>query len=70
MLQARELARHHGVRLDRTERVANSLGKLAGTVTRFNAELAHDVKVRRASRSLSVRQQRSCSRLKAHQRDR
>ena len=54
MIQARELARRHGMRLDRTERVANSLGKLAGTVTRFNAELAHDVKVRSASRSLSL----------------
>ena len=45
--QARDIARRTGVRLDRTERVANSLGKLAGMVTRLNDELRNDVKVRR-----------------------
>ena len=44
--QARELARRTRLRLDRTERVANSLGKLAGVVARLNQELEHDVKVR------------------------
>ncbi len=32
--------------LDRTERVANSLGKLAGMVTQLNEQLQNDVKVR------------------------
>ena len=44
-VQAREIARRTGICLDRTERVANSLGKLAGMVTRLNAELQNDVKV-------------------------
>ena len=48
--QARDLERRTGIRLDRTERVANSLGKLAGVVTRLNQELQHDVKVRTRSR--------------------
>jgi len=36
--QAHKLARQTGVRLDRTERLANSLGKLAGSVSRINAK--------------------------------
>mmetsp|Transcript_39795 Transcript_39795/g.112908 ORF Transcript_39795/g.112908 Transcript_39795/m.112908 type:complete len:600 (-) Transcript_39795:234-2033(-) len=35
--QAHKLARATGVKLDRTERLANSLGKLAGSITRLNA---------------------------------
>ena len=33
----RALFRQHGIRIDRTERVANSLGNLAGVATRLRA---------------------------------
>ncbi len=42
--QVRHLFRQHGVRIDRTERVANALGNLAGVATRLRA-LPHGVKV-------------------------
>ena len=42
--QARALYRQHGIRIDRTERVANSLGNLAGVATRLRA-LPSGVKV-------------------------
>lgn len=35
--QVRHLFRQHGIRIDRTERVANSLGNLAGVATRLRA---------------------------------
>ena len=40
----RHLFRQHGIRIDRTERVANALGNLAGVATRLRA-LPHGVKV-------------------------
>ena len=42
--QARDLYRRSGILLDRTERLANSLGHLAGVVSRLS-ELAAPVKV-------------------------
>jgi hypothetical protein len=43
--QARELRRATGARLDRTERVANALGHLAGVITRLQALRGSGMKV-------------------------
>lgn len=44
--QAREARRATGARIDRTERVANALGHLAGVITRLQALKTSGMKVR------------------------
>ena len=44
-MQVRELARQSGMRLDRTERVANSLGHLAGVLSQLSSLDTTGIKV-------------------------
>jgi len=50
--QVRDIQRRRGLLIDRTERIANSLGKLAGVVGTLNAHL-HTGKVGNATDRLS-----------------